>query len=96
MQEPHIGLGIAALTFFDEDDGSGDRAARAARLEAYSSQNMSDAKALPENLRIAIDFVSALNLGVQTLDEASFPPNEKSAWTIAQDYINARPFYEQA
>jgi hypothetical protein len=43
-------------------------------------------------LRIAVDFVSALNQGVQTLDVNSLPAKEKAAWTKAQDYINARPF----
>ncbi|KAL7922452.1 temperature dependent protein affecting M2 dsRNA replication domain-containing protein [Trichoderma austrokoningii] len=92
LQEPHIGLGIAALTFFDDDERSDDKTTRAARLEAFPAIFMPYAEALPEDLRIAIDFVSALNQGVQTLNSASLPPNEKSAWATAQDYINARPF----
>ncbi|KAK4067032.1 uncharacterized protein Triagg1_8032 [Trichoderma aggressivum f. europaeum] len=91
-QEPDIGLGIAALTFFDDEEAGDDKEARAARLEAFQQTFIPLAEAFPEDLRIAIDFVSALNQGVQTLNDASLPANEKSAWTTAQDYINARPF----
>jgi hypothetical protein len=51
-----------------------------------------ESEAFPEDFVIALDFVRALNQGVQTLDAASLPPNEKSAWTKAHDYIAARPF----
>lgn len=91
-QEPDIGLGIAALTFFDDEEAGDDKEARAARLEAFQQTFIPLAEAFPEDLRIAIDFVSALNQGVQTLNDPSLPANEKSAWTTAQDYINARPF----
>ncbi|PTB78608.1 PIN domain-like protein [Trichoderma longibrachiatum ATCC 18648] len=91
-QEPHIGLGIAALTFFDEDDAEDSKEARAARLQTFPSTFVPLSEALPEDLRIAVDFVSALNQGVQTLDVSSLPAKEKAAWTKAQDYINARPF----
>ncbi|UKZ72774.1 hypothetical protein TrVFT333_000409 [Trichoderma virens FT-333] len=91
-QEPHIGLGIAVLTFLDEDEVEDDKETRAARLEAFPAVFVPLSEALPEDFRTAIDFVSALNQGVQTLNDASLPANEKSAWTKAQDYINARPF----
>ncbi|KAL5093034.1 hypothetical protein Trisim1_011830 [Trichoderma cf. simile WF8] len=91
-QEPDIGLGIAALTFFDDEEAGSDKEARAARLETFQQTFIPLAEAFPEDLRTAIDFVSALNQGVQTLNDASLPANEKSAWSKAQDYINARPF----
>ncbi|UKZ70548.1 uncharacterized protein TrAtP1_011528 [Trichoderma atroviride] len=91
-QEPDIALGIATFTFFEEDEPSNSKEERGLRLDSFSTPFVPHSEAFPEDLRIALDFVRALNQGVKTLDAASLPPNEKSVWTKAQDYITARPF----
>lgn len=70
---------------------SNDEEERKARLAAFPKTFVPHSEAFTEDLQIALDFVTALNQGVQTLDAASLPPNEKLVWTKAQDYIKARP-----
>lgn len=92
LREPDIGLGIALRTFFDEDDGNESKEARAKRLEDFPKTFVPFAEALEEDFRNCIDFVSALNQGVQTLDVKELPAVDKAEWAKAQKYLENRPF----
>ncbi|KOS19673.1 Protein MKT1 [Escovopsis weberi] len=91
-QEPDIALGIAIQTFFDEDEPGDSKEQRAQRLRSFPESFVPFAEALEDDFRICCDFVSALNLGIQTLDTALVSSADKAAWQKAQDYITARPF----
>ncbi|PNY25324.1 Protein MKT1 [Tolypocladium capitatum] len=92
LQEPDIGLGIAIRTFFDEDEVSDSKEARAARLAEFPKTFVPFAEALADDFRLCTDFVGALNQGVQTLDSKEVPAPDKAAWAKAQGYLDARPF----
>ncbi|KAF4984339.1 hypothetical protein FZEAL_450 [Fusarium zealandicum] len=92
LNEPDIGLGIAVRTFFDEDEPSDGKDARAKRLEEFPKTFVPFAEALDEDFRIACDFVDALNKGVQILDTDALSAADKEAWAKAQAYLDARPF----
>lgn len=92
MQEPDIGLGIAVRTFFDEDEVLDSKEKRAKRLEAFPETFVPFAEALTEDFGICVDFVNALNQGVQTLAADELPKADKTAWVKAQAYLDARPF----
>ncbi|GAB0132619.1 hypothetical protein EsDP_00001049 [Epichloe bromicola] len=92
LQEPDIGLGIAVRTFFDEDEVLDSKEKRAKRLEAFPETFVPFAEALTEDFGICVDFVNALNQGVQTLAADELPKADKTAWVKAQAYLDARPF----
>lgn len=92
LQEPDIGLGIAVRTFFDEDEVLDSKEKRAKRLEAFPETFVPFAEALTEDFGICVDFVNALNQGVQTLATDELPKADKTAWLKAQAYLDARPF----
>ncbi|KAJ6438427.1 XPG N-terminal domain-containing protein [Purpureocillium lavendulum] len=92
LQEPDIGLGIAIRTFFDEDEASDSKEARATRLAEFPRTFVPFAEALSDDFRLCTDFVGALNQGVQTIDSTELPATNKAAWTQAQRYLDARPF----
>lgn len=92
MQEPDIGLGIAVRTFFDEDDASHSKEKRNERLEEFPKTFVPFAEALTDDFRICVDFVNALNQGMQILGPDELPAADKAAWTKAQAYLDARPF----
>ncbi len=92
MQEPDIGLGIAVRTFFDDDEASDNKEARADRLEKFPKTFVPYAEALTEDVRLVVDFVNAINQGLQTLDSKELPAEVKAAWAKAQGYLDARPF----
>jgi hypothetical protein len=79
-------------TFFDEDEASDGKEARAARLEDFPKTFVPFAEALTEDFRICVDFVDALNKGVQIVDKTELSSEDKSAWAKAHAYLNARPF----
>lgn len=92
LQEPDIGLGIAVRTFFDEDDASHSKERRNERLEEFPKTFVPFAEALTEDFRICVDFVNALNQGMQILGAEELSASNKAAWTKAQAYLDARPF----
>ncbi|OAA39953.1 XPG I-region protein [Metarhizium rileyi] len=92
LQEPDIGLGIAVRTFFDEDDASLSKEKRNERLEEFPKTFVPFAEALTDDFRICVDFVNALNQGMQTLGPDELSAVDKQAWTKAQAYLDARPF----
>lgn len=92
MQEPDIGLGIAIRTFFDEDEASDSQEKRAKRLEVFPETFVPFAEALTEDFRVCVDFVNAINQGVQTLALNELPKADKIAWAKAQAYLESRPF----
>lgn len=79
-------------TFFDEDEATDSKEARATRLEEFPKTFVPFAEALTDDFRICVDFVNAVNQGVQTLDIKELPSADKTAWTKAQAYLDARPF----
>lgn len=85
-------MGIAAWTFFDEDEASDSQEKRAARLEEFPKTFVPFAESLTEDLHICVDFVNAIKQGLQTLDSKEFPAEDKQAWAQAQEYLKARPF----
>lgn len=91
-EEPDIGLGIAFRTFFDEDNVTDTREARAARLHAYPQTYVPHAEALADDFRICTYFVDALSKGLQILDDSEFAPSSKADWISASAYCEARPF----
>lgn len=91
-REPDIGLGIAIRTFFDEDVSTDSKEVRAARLEEFPNTFVPYAEALTADFRICAGFVDAINKGVQTLDNEELPAADKTAWSKAQEYLDARPF----
>ncbi|KAG5977521.1 hypothetical protein E4U55_006724 [Claviceps digitariae] len=92
LHEPDIGLGIAVRTFFDEDEASDSQEKRAKRLEVFPETFVPFAEALTEDLRVCVDFVKAINQGVQTLAVDELPKADKFAWARAQAYLESRPF----
>ena len=92
LQEPDIGLGIAMRTFFDDDEASDSKEARAKRLDEFPKTFVPYAEALADDMRLCVDFIGAVNQGLQTLDSKEFPVADKAAWTKAQEYLDARPF----
>ncbi|KAJ6788843.1 hypothetical protein PWT90_06995 [Aphanocladium album] len=92
LQEPDIGLGIAVRTFFDDDEVTDSKEARADRLEKFPKTFVPYAEALTEDVRLVVDFVNAINQGLQTLDSRELPAEDKAAWAKAQAYLDARPF----
>ncbi|KJZ71770.1 hypothetical protein HIM_08855 [Hirsutella minnesotensis 3608] len=92
LQEPDIGLGIAIRTFFDEDEPSDDQETRAAKLAEFPKTFVPFAEALADDFRLCIDFVNAINQGVQTLDSKELAAADKTAWAKAQEYLDERPF----
>ncbi|KAF4511090.1 hypothetical protein G6O67_002923 [Ophiocordyceps sinensis] len=92
LQEPDIGLGIAIRTFFDEDEASDSRQARATKLAEFPKTFVPFAEALADDFRLCTDFVSAINQGVQTVHSKELAPTDKAAWAKAQNYLDARPF----
>ncbi|KAG5950945.1 hypothetical protein E4U53_004132 [Claviceps sorghi] len=92
LQEPDIGLGIAVRTFFDEDEASDSRERRAKRLEVFPQTFVPLAEALTEDFRVCVNFVNAINQGVQTLALNELPKADKVAWAKAQAYLESRPF----
>lgn len=92
LQEPDIGMGIAAWTFYDEDDAGQTKAERAKRLAEFPTTFLPHAEALAEDMQICVDFFGSVNQGLQTLDNNEFPAESKAAWTAAQKYLDARPF----
>ncbi|EFY87968.1 XPG I-region protein [Metarhizium acridum CQMa 102] len=92
LQEPDIGLGIAVRTFFDEDDASHSKEKRNERLEEFPKTFVPFAEALTDDFRICVDFFNALNQGMQTLGSDELPAADKTAWSNAQAYLDARPF----
>ena len=92
MQEPDIGLGIAVRTFFDDDEVSDSKETRADRLDKFPKTFVPYAEALTEDVRLVVDFVNAINQGLQTLDSKELPAEDKAAWAKAQAYLEARPF----
>jgi hypothetical protein len=92
LQEPDIGLGIAVTTFFDDDDPSQSKEQRAERLQEFPTTFVPFAEALTEDFRIFVNFVNALNQGMQTLGSDELPLPDKAAWARAQAYLDARPF----
>ncbi|KAG5988231.1 hypothetical protein E4U43_004812, partial [Claviceps pusilla] len=92
LQEPDIGLGIAIRTFFDEDEASDSQEKRAKRLEVFPETFVPFAEALTEDFRVCVDFVNAINQGVQTLALNELPKADKIAWAKAQAYLESRPF----
>jgi hypothetical protein len=87
-----VGLGIAVRTFFDEDEVKDDKATRAARLEKFPETFVPFAESLGEDFRTSVDFVKALNQGVQTLDVKEISAADKAQWEKAEKYLDARPF----
>lgn len=85
-------MGIAIRTFFDEDEPSDGKEARAGRLEEFPKTFVPYAEALADDFRVCCDLVSAINQGVQTVDTTLLSAAEKSSWAKAQDYLSARPF----
>ena len=92
MQEPDIGLGIAIRTFFDDEEAADSKEKRAARLEEFPTTFVPFAEALTEDFRIVVDFINALNQGVQTLNAKELTAADREAWAKAQAYLDARPF----
>ncbi|KFG81106.1 XPG I-region protein [Metarhizium anisopliae] len=92
LQEPDIGLGIAVRTFFDEDDASHSKEKRNERLEEFPKTFVPFAEALTDDFRICVDFFNALNQGMQTLGTDELPAADRTAWSYAQAYLDARPF----
>ncbi|OAQ99497.1 hypothetical protein LLEC1_03728 [Akanthomyces lecanii] len=92
LQEPDIGLGIAVRTFFDDDEVGDSKETRADRLDKFPKTFVPYAEALTEDVRLVVDFVNAINQGVQTLDSKELPAEDKAAWAKAQAYLEARPF----
>ncbi|KAK2603490.1 hypothetical protein QQS21_004350 [Conoideocrella luteorostrata] len=92
LQEPDIGLGIAVRTFFDEDETSDSKETRAKRLEDFPETFVPFAEALTDDFRICVDFINALNAGVETLAANELPKADKVAWAKAKAYLDARPF----
>jgi hypothetical protein len=91
-QEPDIALGIAVRTFFDEDDASDSKEARAAKLQEFPRTFVPLAEALVDDFRMVYGFVDALNQGVQVLIQEAMTDTEKAIWSNAQAYMDARPF----
>lgn len=79
-------------TFFDEDEISHSKEARAARLEEFPKTFVPFAEDLVEDFRVCADFVGAIGKGVQTLDDKALIVTDKAAWAKAQEYLDARPF----
>ncbi|OAA72269.1 XPG I-region protein [Cordyceps fumosorosea ARSEF 2679] len=92
LQEPDIGLGIAVRTFFDDDEVSDGKEARAKRLEEFPKTFVPYAEGLTEDFRLAVDFFNSINQGLQTLDNKELPAADKAAWAKARAYLDARPF----
>ncbi|XWX02034.1 hypothetical protein V2A60_010066 [Cordyceps javanica] len=92
LQEPDIGLGIAVRTFFDDDEVGDSKQVRANRLEEFPKTFVPYAEALTEDMRLVVDFVNAVNQGLQTLDSKELAVEDKTAWAKAQAYLDARPF----
>ncbi|EGX94945.1 XPG I-region protein [Cordyceps militaris CM01] len=92
LQEPDIGLGIAVRTFFEDDEGSDSKEARAKRLKEFPKTFVPYAQALTEDVRFVVDFVNGVNQGLQTLDNKELATDHKTAWAKAQAYLDARPF----
>jgi hypothetical protein len=92
LREPDIGLGIAVRTFFDEDEVKDDKPTRAARLKKFPETFVPFAESLGEDFRISVDFVKAINQGVQTLDVREITAADKALWDKAEKYLDSRPF----
>lgn len=43
-------------------------------------------------MRLVVDFVNAVNQGLQTVDSKELAAEDKKAWANAQAYLEARPF----
>lgn len=91
LREPDIGFGIAIQTFFDEDEASDGKEARAAKLAEFPKTFVPFAEALADDFRLCTEFVGAINQGVQTI-EKELAAADKAAWAKAQSYLDARPF----
>ncbi|ODA79780.1 hypothetical protein RJ55_05374 [Drechmeria coniospora] len=92
LHEPDIGLGIAIRTFFDDDEAGDSKKQRADRLREFPRTYVPFAEALSDDFRLCVDFFSALNQGLQTLDIKELQETDKAAWAKAQAYLDARPF----
>ena len=79
-------------TFFDEDEASDSKDARSKRLAEFPKTFVPFAEALSDDFRLCVDFVNAINQGVQTLDIKELAAEDKKAWAKAQEYLEARPF----
>lgn len=89
-------MGIAVRTFFDDDVAGNDeetRKQRIQRLAEFPDTYVPHAEALSDDFRTCWDFVDALNKGVQTLDTKEVSAADKASWAKAQDYMDARPFW---
>lgn len=91
-REPDIGLGIAIQTFFDDDEASDSQETRQIRLAEFPRVFVPYAEALEDDFRACVEFVTAINEGIQQLGSDSLPPADKEAWARAQKYLEARPF----
>ncbi|KAF4584459.1 XPG I-region protein [Ophiocordyceps camponoti-floridani] len=91
-QEPDIGMGVAVRTFYDDDEATDSKEARAAKLAEFPKTFVPFAEALAEDFGLCVDFIGAINQGVQTLDSKELAATDKDAWARAQAYLDARPF----
>lgn len=79
-------------TFYDDDEVNDSKETRADRLDKFPKTFVPFAEALAEDLRLVVDFVNAINQGLQTLDSKELPAEDKTAWAKAQAFLDARPF----
>ncbi|KAF4120442.1 XPG N-terminal domain [Geosmithia morbida] len=83
---------ITFRTFFDDDVATDNTEARAERLREFPKTFVPHAEALEEDFRACVGFFSALNKGIQVLDNSELSAANKEVWARAQAYLDARPF----
>lgn len=66
--------------------------ARAEHLREFPKTYVPHAEALEEDFKAVAGFFTALNKGIQLLDDKELPAPVKKAWARAQAYLDARPF----
>ena len=76
-------------TFFDDDEGAKpSKEQRLASIEEFVPVYAPFAQDLAEDFRTVAAFIGAINTGIQSLEEIKV---DKTAWSRAQAYMDARP-----